>query len=130
MANAVGALYVRQYFQEDAKRSAVEMVHDIREEFHNILEEIDWMDDLTKSRAREKASKIVEHIGYPSELMDVSKLEDLYQGLDLNSTHYLGNALNMTVFGTNYAFSKLREKVVGKTRIICSSNEILIFLKG
>merc|ERR1712048_1141879 len=43
--------------------------------------------------------------------MDVQKLEDLYAGLDLNSTHYLGNALNMTVFGTNYAFSKLREKV-------------------
>ena len=64
-----------------------------------------------KFRAKEKATNIVEHIGYPSELMDVSKLEDLYDGLDLNSTHYLGNALNMTVFGTNYAFSKLREKV-------------------
>ncbi len=53
----------------------------------------------------------MEHIGYPSELMDVHKLEELYDGLNLNSTHYLGNALNMTVFGTNYAFSKLREKV-------------------
>ena len=62
-------------------------------------------------RAKEKASNIVEHIGYPSELMDVKKLEELYFGLDLNSTHYLGNALNMTVFSTNYAFSKLREKV-------------------
>ena len=69
------------------------------------------MDELTKAKAREKAASIVEHIGYPSELMDVQKLEDLYAGLDLNSTHYLGNALNMTVFGTNYAFSKLREKV-------------------
>ena len=66
---------------------------------------------LSNSRAKEKASNIVEHIGYPSELMDVRKLEDLYSGLDLNSTHYLGNALNMTVFSTNYAFSKLREKV-------------------
>jgi hypothetical protein len=35
----------------------------------------------------------------------------LYDGLELNSNHYLGNALNMTVFGTNYAFSQLREKV-------------------
>ena len=43
--------------------------------------------------------------------MDVRKLEELYDGLDLNSTHYLGNALNMTVFGTSYTFSKLREKV-------------------
>lgn len=50
------------------------MVHDIRGEFDNILESIDWMDDLTKSRAKEKAAYIVEHIGYPSELMQVSKL--------------------------------------------------------
>ena len=111
LANAVGALYVRRYFQEDAKRSALEMVHDIREEFDHILEKIDWMDDLTKSRAKNKAANIVEHIGYPSELMDVRKLEELYDGLDLNSTHYLSNALNMTVFGTNYAFAKLRQKV-------------------
>ena len=45
------------------------------------------------------------------ELTDKAKLEELYDGLELNSTHFLGNALNMTVFGTNYAFSKLREKV-------------------
>ena len=50
LANAVGALYVRKYFQEDAKRSALDMVHDIRAEFNQMLEEIDWMDDLTKSK--------------------------------------------------------------------------------
>ena len=50
LANAVGALYVRKFFQEDAKQAAVEMVHDIRAEFDFILHNIDWMDDLTKSR--------------------------------------------------------------------------------
>ena len=54
---------------------------------------------------------MVEHIGYPSELLEMSKLEDLYAGLELSPNAYLRNALNMTVFGTNYAFSKLREKV-------------------
>ena len=69
------------------------------------------LNTLFFSRAKEKAANIVEHIGYPSELMEVNKLEELYDGLHINSTHYLGNALSMTVFGTNYAFSKLREKV-------------------
>ena len=87
------------------------MVADIRAEFNKILEEIDWMDPMTKGRARQKADAIAEHIGYPSELTDDKKLEELYSGLHLNKTHYLGNALNMTIFGTNYAFSKLREKV-------------------
>ena len=61
--------------------------------------------------SRVKARGMVEHIGYPSELLDQSKLEELYAGLELSPNAYLGNALNMTVFGTNYAFSKLREKV-------------------
>ena len=52
------------------------------------------------------------------ELTDKAKLEELYDGLELNSTHFLGNALNMTVFGTNYAFSKLREKVRHSTTFI------------
>ena len=50
LANAIGALYVRKFFNEEAKQSAVEMVHDIRAEFDFILHNIDWMDDLTKSR--------------------------------------------------------------------------------
>ena len=99
------------------------MVQDIRHEFDTILKEIDWMDEDTRSKAKKKADGIVEHIGYPSELLDVRKLEDLYVGLELNSTHYLGNALNITFFATSYAFSKLRERV-NKTIIdiyLCTS---------
>ncbi len=117
LSNAVGALYVKKHFKEDAKQSALEMVSDIRAEFDQMLKEIDWMDPGTKARAKKKADNIVEHIGYPSELLDTKKLEELYDGLELNSTHYLGNALNMTVFGTNYAFSQLREKVKNKPNL-------------
>ena len=45
------------------------------------------------------------------ELLDMQKLIDLYSGLELSADAYLENNLNMTKFGTNYAFSKLREKV-------------------
>ena len=48
---------------------------------------------------------------FTSELLDMKKLSDLYEGLELNETTYLSNAMNMTMFGTNYAFSKLREQV-------------------
>jgi len=111
LANAVGSLYVNKYFKEDAKAAAVEMVKGIRKEFDTILSEIDWMDDNTKEKAKLKAKSMVEHIGYPPELLDMKKLGELYTGLDLKENEYLHNALNMTIFGTNYAFSKLREKV-------------------
>ncbi len=63
LANAVGSMYVRRYFKEDAKQSALEMVHDIRNEFEALLNKVDWMDPNTRRKAKEKAAGIVEHIG-------------------------------------------------------------------
>lgn len=40
LAISVGALYVRKYFKEDAKKNAVEMVADIRAEFTEILKRV------------------------------------------------------------------------------------------
>lgn len=37
---SVGAMYVRKYFQEDAKKDAEDMVKDIKEEFMKILEKV------------------------------------------------------------------------------------------
>ena len=48
LANAMGSLYVRKFFQEDAKAAAVEMVNDIKETFFEILDTIDWMDEETR----------------------------------------------------------------------------------
>lgn len=37
---SVGAMYVRKYFNEDAKKNAVEMVMDIRQQFNQILKQV------------------------------------------------------------------------------------------
>ena len=54
---------------------------------------------------------MVSHIGYPPELLDMKKLEDLYDGLEFGEDTYLENELNMQIFGGKYEFKKLREKV-------------------
>jgi len=125
LSQAVGSLYVSKYFDEKSKSTALEMVTEIRKQFNIILENIDWMDDDTKLRAKEKANAMVEHIGYPPELLDMKKLTDLYDGLELDSADFFGNGLNMTVFGTNYAFSKLREKV-NKTDWVRHGNPAIV----
>jgi len=45
---AIGSLYVRRYFDENAKKNALEMVNGIREEMYKILGSIDWMDEETR----------------------------------------------------------------------------------
>ena len=125
LSSAVGSLYVKKYFDENSKATALDMVNGIRDQFNIILEEVDWMDDATKVKAKDKANAMVEHIGYPPELLDMNKLTDLYDGLELSSDDFFGNGLNMTVFGTNYAFSKLREKV-NKTDWVRHGNPAIV----
>ena len=71
-------MYVREYFKEEARQSVNEMVKDIQAVFNGIIDELDWMDDGTRGRAKEKAAAMTTHIAYPDELLDDKKLIDLY----------------------------------------------------
>lgn len=84
---ASGALYVRKYFNEEARQNAKEMVADIRAEFQDILKSVDWMDEQTRQNALDKAQSMATHIAYPDELLDDRKLEEFYEGVSkkLNS---------------------------------------------
>jgi predicted metalloendopeptidase len=79
--NAVGAMYVREYFEESARQSANDMVKDIQNVFTEIIDELDWMDDQTRLRAKEKANAMATHIAYPDELLDDKKLSDRYENV-------------------------------------------------
>jgi len=110
-ASPIGNMYVTKYFNRDAKAAMDEMVKDIRKEFDIILDEIDWMDEETRRRAKRKLSTMKEYIGYPQEIMVDSNLEDLYEGLYIKPDDHFRNGINMSIWGTNYAWKKLREKV-------------------
>ena len=69
------------------------------------------MDPQTKTRAHQKLSSIKEYIAYPPEIMDNSKLEDLYKGLQISKDSYFKNGINMSIWSTNYHWKKLREMV-------------------
>ena len=78
-SSVVGHLYVKKHFKEEAKRAMDEMVRDIRGEMDVILKNIQWMDDKTRVRAREKLRTMKEYIGYPDELLQVHLLEEVYK---------------------------------------------------
>jgi len=69
------------------------------------------MDDQTREAALSKAKAISPHIGYPDEIMDDKKLEEYYKNLEIDPNNFLGSILKMNVFGTDYAFNKLRQPV-------------------
>ena len=69
------------------------------------------MDDETRKAALDKAESMSTHIAYPDELLDDNKLEEFYAKVDITPGNYLQNILNLTLFGTEYAFEKLRKPV-------------------
>ena len=69
------------------------------------------MDGKTRQRAHKKLNAIKEYIAYPPEIMVNSNLEELYKGLKISSDSYFQNGIDMSIWSTNYHWSKLREKV-------------------
>ncbi|KAK8787379.1 hypothetical protein V5799_022845 [Amblyomma americanum] len=106
---ALSSLYVRHFFQEDAKGAALDMVQFIVREFVTILDGIDWMDEQTRQRARAKAQAIRPYIGYPDELLNDALVEEHYAKVQLKPDDYFENIMRLRKWSTDYAFGQLRK---------------------
>ncbi len=62
---ALGQLYVKRYFNEDAKKRALELVNNFQKTLEKRIERLDWMSDSTKVKAKDKLYAINKKIGYP-----------------------------------------------------------------
>ena len=66
LGEALGRLFVARHFAEESREAARQMVVAISEAFGERVGQLDWMDEKTKARAREKRERIAYLIGYPS----------------------------------------------------------------
>lgn len=75
LGEAVGELYVAKYFKPEAKARMERLVDNLLTAFGQSIDDLTWMTDETKVRAKEKLSKIGTKIGYPDVWRDYSMLE-------------------------------------------------------
>ncbi|PZX56928.1 putative endopeptidase [Algoriphagus ratkowskyi] len=77
---ALGQLYVKRYFNEDAKKRVLDLVNNLQKAFESRITQLDWMSDSTKIQAKEKLYAITKKIGYPDEwrTYDVEIAKDKY----------------------------------------------------
>ena len=78
---ALSSLYVRHHFKGQSKEKALDMVGYIHREFLKILDTVEWMDEKTRQRAKDKAMAIRPYIGYPNELLNNTEIEKFYSGV-------------------------------------------------
>ncbi|KAL3861753.1 hypothetical protein ACJMK2_007776 [Sinanodonta woodiana] len=108
---ASGAMFVRDNFRKERKEMALEMIHDIREAFNELLEENDWMDDETRAVAREKANAMRERISYPDFILEDQELDEKYKDLQFLEGQFFENNLRLELFDATSTIRKLREPV-------------------
>ncbi|XP_065291412.1 neprilysin-1-like [Dermacentor albipictus] len=111
MGMAVGALFIRDNFDPHSKETALEMIHNIREAFNELLKENDWMDTETRKVAEEKANAMNERIGYPELLTNPYELSKEYDSLVVHEDLYLDNVFNILHFEATRNQLKLRQPV-------------------
>lgn len=108
LSTALSASFVRKYFKQESKKSALEMVDAIKKEFEEILKQVPWMGETTREAAMTKIKTMHTHIGHPDELMDDQKLIDFYKTVAVDEDKYLESILSIQRFDFDRDFHKLR----------------------
>ncbi|XP_001654841.2 neprilysin-2 [Aedes aegypti] len=95
MGMAVGAMFVRKYFDENSKRDTLAMTHELQEAFREILNETEWLDSPTKHLAEMKVNAMSLRIGYPDFILSHKDLNEKYADLEIHPEKYFENTLNV-----------------------------------
>lgn len=74
LGEAIGELYVAQYFPETSKEYMIGLVENLRNALGKHIIHLPWMSDDTKVQALKKLNKFTVKIGYPDKWKDYSEL--------------------------------------------------------
>ncbi len=75
IGEALGKLYVADYFPPEAKARALELVNNLKEALSDRIKTLEWMDEPTKQEALKKLAAFTVKIGYPEKWRDYSLLK-------------------------------------------------------
>jgi putative endopeptidase len=100
LGEAVGSVYVKQYFPPESKRRMQELVSNLKAALRDDIQQLDWMSEATRKQAVAKLDAFKDKIGYPDKWKDYSRLE-------ITRGAYAVNALN----ARHWAFVRDAEKI-------------------
>jgi putative endopeptidase len=107
VGEAVGKLYVAEYFPPAAKAKMEELVQNVVETLGASLEDLEWMSEETRIKAKEKLAKFTPKIGYPDEWKD-------YSTLDISAGDHYGNVTRAIEWQHQRELTKLGQPVDNK----------------
>ncbi len=104
MGEALGQLFVKEYFDETAKKRYENLVEAIRDAYKERIAKLTWMSDETKAKAYDKLAKIKKKVGYPDKWKD-------FTAMDISKTSFVQNIQKANEWWHQYNVNKLGKPV-------------------
>ena len=104
MGEALGQLFVKEYFPPEAKQRYSDMVEAIRTAYKERIQKLTWMSDSTKRKALNKLAHISKKVGYPDKWKDFSALK-------IDRGPFVLNMQRSAIWWRHYEFNRLGKPV-------------------
>jgi putative endopeptidase len=104
MGELLGQLYVKEFFNDIAKKRYSDLVEAIRDAYKNRIEKLTWMSDSTKQKALIKLAAIKKKVGFPDKWKDFSAMQ-------IGTESYLQNVINANKWWHDFYLNKLGKPV-------------------
>jgi len=104
VGEALGQLYVEEFFPPESKTRVLAMVDNIRAALRDRFRTLDWMDEATRAAAAKKLEALNVKIGYPDKWID-------YRSLVIDRGPYVLNALRAREFNVRRDLAKIGHPV-------------------
>ena len=104
IGEALGQLFVAQYFPPSARARMLKLVGNIKAVFHDRLQKLEWMTEATRAKALAKFDRFTTKIGHPDKFRDYSKVE-------VRADDYLGNVERAAAFESRRELARVGQPV-------------------
>ena len=104
LGEALGELYVKKYFSEEAKKRMLTLVNNLQKAYAKRIDNLEWMSPTTKKKAKEKLFAITKKIGYPDKWRD-------YSTVNVARNTYFENKLSAATAAYQFQLAKLGKAV-------------------
>lgn len=104
LGDAVGKLYVGEYFPARAKSDIQTLVKNIVAAFGKRIDGLTWMSPKTKAKAKEKLGTLYVGVGYPDKFRS-------YDGVVIKDNDALGNNRRLSLFNYEWNLKSLHQPV-------------------
>jgi putative endopeptidase len=104
MGELLGQLYVKKYFSPEAKHKVYDMVEHLIAAYKERINNLDWMDAVTKKAAIDKLDKVTLKLCYPDKWRD-------YSSLQIKKDAWVLNSIRVNEFEVAYNIGKYGKPV-------------------